>query len=324
MLSAMSRRAFTAVSALALAGQCLAWVLPSYSSQPLPLVIWHGLGDNYAADGIKSVGELAEEINPGTFIYNIRLDEDPGSDRTATFFGNTTLQIEKVCSDLSSHPILSTAPAINALGFSQGGQFLRAYVERCNSPPVRSLVTFGSQHNGISEFQTCGATDWLCKSANGLLRSNSWSNFVQSRVVPAQYYRDADDLANYLEHSNFLADVNNERLLKNQTYKANLESLEKFVMYIFSQDHTVIPKETAWFAEVNATTKEVTKLRDRKLYTEDWLGLKTLDERGALEFRTAKGQHMELSDGVLSDAFKKYFSPLKKTGLEAWAFQEEL
>lgn len=52
---------------------------------PLPLVIWHGLGDNYAADGLASVAELAEDTNPGTFVYIIRLDEDPSKDRSATF-----------------------------------------------------------------------------------------------------------------------------------------------------------------------------------------------------------------------------------------------
>lgn len=272
---------------------------------PLPLVIWHGLGDNYAADGIAHVGELAQEVHPGTFVYNIRIDDDIGGDQRATFLGNLTEQIEKVCHDLASHPILSTAPAIDGLGFSQGGQFLRGYVERCNNPRVRSLVTFGSQHNGISEFQKCGDTDWLCKGSSGLLKSNTWSSFVQSRFVPAQYYRDPINLENYLEHSNFLADINNERILKNKTYKENLAKLERFVMYLFEDDGTVIPKETGWFAEVNGT--EVTTLRNRTIYTEDWLGLRELDEKGALKFEITKGGHMELSDTLLRDVFKKYY-----------------
>jgi palmitoyl-protein thioesterase len=278
---------------------------------PLPLVIWHGLGDNYKADGIASVGDLADEIHPGTLVYNIRLDDDASADRSATFFGNVTTQIEKVCSDLAAHPILSTAPAIDAVGFSQGGQFLRAYVERCNFPPVRNLITFGSQHNGISEFQTCGATDWLCKGAQGLLRSNTWSSFVQSRLVPAQYFRDPSDLENYLEYSNFLADINNERVLKNQTYAKNLANLENFVMYLFDEDTTVIPKETGWFAEVNGT--EVVPLRNRDIYKEDWIGLKVLDKKGGLKFETTKGPHMSLTDKLLISVFKKYLGPERKS-----------
>ena len=30
----------------------------------------------------------------------------------------------------------------------KGGQFLRAYVERCNKPRVYNLITYGAQHNG--------------------------------------------------------------------------------------------------------------------------------------------------------------------------------
>ncbi|RDW79598.1 alpha hydrolase-5 [Coleophoma cylindrospora] len=277
---------------------------------PLPLVIWHGLGDNYAADGLKEVGEIAQETNPGTYVYNVRLDEDPSADRSATFLGNLTLQVEKVCADLAKDPILSTAPAIDALGFSQGGQFLRAYVERCNNPPVRSLVTFGSQHNGISEFQTCGATDWLCKGAQALLRGNTWSTFVQSRFVPAQYFRDPMQYDQYLENSNFLADINNERILKNKTYKENMEKLENFVMYIFEDDTTVIPKETGWFSEVNGT--DVIPLVERDMYKEDWLGLKTLDKKGALKFKSTKGNHMALTDKLLGSVFKEVYGPMKK------------
>ncbi|EON63680.1 hypothetical protein W97_02908 [Coniosporium apollinis CBS 100218] len=289
----------------------------SSDDTPLPLIIWHGLGDNYAADGLKEVGELAEQIHPGTFVYNIRLNEDPSSDRTATFIGNLTLQIAQVCADLAAHPILSTAPAVDALGFSQGGQFLRAYVERCNNPPVRSLVTFGAQHNGIADFQACGATDWLCKGAMGLLRTNTWTGLVQSRVVPAQYYRSVnvstgEPTEEYLAHSNFLADVNNEREERNETYAVNLASLEKFVMYVFEKDVTVIPKESGWFAEVNKTSKEVTPLRNRTMYMEDWLGLKRLDEKKGLIFEDAPGAHMELSDKILAKAFKEYFGPLEK------------
>lgn len=277
---------------------------------PLPLIIWHGLGDNYAADGLKEVASLAESVNPGTLTYIIRLDDDASADRSATFFGNLTLQIEKVCADLAAHPILSTAPAVDALGFSQGGQFLRGYIERCNFPPVRSLVTFGSQHNGISEFQKCTDTDWLCKGAQGLLRGSTWSSFVQSRLVPAQYFRNPNEYDQYLESSNFLADINNERELKNQKYKENLEKLERFVMYVFEDDETVIPKETSWFSEVNGD--EVTLLRDRAIYKEDWLGLKILDKKGALKFKTTPGGHMNLGEDLLKKVFSDYYGPYGK------------
>lgn len=274
---------------------------------PLPLIIWHGLGDSFSSAGMQEIGALAASIHPGTFVYNIRLDTSAYADQRASFFGNLTTQLEQVCADLASHPILSTAPAVDALGFSQGGQFLRAYVQRCNSPPVRSLVTFGSQHNGITQFQTCGPRDWLCNGANALLRGGAWSAFTQSRLVPAQYFRDPEDMEKYLEHSNFLADINNEREVKNEKYAENLKTLENFVMYLFDEDVTVVPKESGWFAEVNGT--EVTPLKERTIYTENWLGLKELDEAGKLKFLTTEGGHMRLSDEVLNSTFKNFFGP---------------
>ena len=186
---------------------------------------------------------------------------------------------------------------------------MRAYVERCNKPPVANLVTFGAQHNGISEFQVCESGDWLCRGKMALLRGNTWSDFVQGRLVPAQYFRNPEELEAYLEHSNFLADLNNERIVKNTTYAKNMKKLKRFVSYMFKDDTVVIPKQSAWFSEVNVTTGKETELKDRNMYKEDWLGLKWLDEKGRLKFPTIGGGHMALSDEVLIDAFTKYFSP---------------
>ncbi|OAA66888.1 palmitoyl-protein thioesterase precursor [Niveomyces insectorum RCEF 264] len=280
---------------------------------PLPLVIWHGLGDNFAAEGLQEVGTLADQINPGTLVYYVHLDDSASGDRSATFFGNVSEQVAQVCAALAADPILSTAPAIDALGFSQGGQFLRAYVERCNFPPVRSLVTFGSQHNGVTEFVECRGTDLVCRAAMALLRGNTWSPFVQGRLVPAQYFRDPATpatYADYLAHSNFLADINNERAAKNATYRAHLASLAHFVMYLFANDTTAIPKASAWFSEVNGT--EEVPLRARALYQEDWLGLQALDRKGGLHFRSVPGAHMQIAAEELASVFAEFYGPFNK------------
>ncbi|EAQ87488.1 hypothetical protein CHGG_04107 [Chaetomium globosum CBS 148.51] len=218
---------------------------------PLPLVIWHGLGDTYQADGIRHVAEIAEEVNPGTLTYLIRMDEDASRDR---------------------------------------------------------LVTFGSQHNGISNFRECEPTDWICRIAMAVVKGDAWNSAVQSTLVPAQYYRNPDEYEQYLENSNFLADINNEREEKNEQYKKNIANLENFVMYMFEDDKTVIPKETAWFEDVNGT--ETTPLRARKLYSEDWLGLRQLDRKGGLKFRLAPGEHMKLTEDILKEAFGDFYGPL--------------
>ncbi|KAK3056545.1 hypothetical protein LTR09_002338 [Extremus antarcticus] len=292
-----------------------------HSSKPLPLLIWHGLGDRYDADGLRSTGDLAQEIHPGTFVYYIRTDDDGNNDRTNTFFGNLTTQLDDVCAALYNEPKLFNPDIaslrVDALGFSQGGQFLRGLLERCDGLSIRSLVTFGSQHNGIAEFQKCGTFDLLCKGATALVKGNAWTEYVQNKVVPAQYYRPLNATTGmpteeYLDGSNFLADVNNERANKSEVYKAKIVSLEKFVMVVFEDDLTVVPKESGWFAAVNATSGEVTALRNRTMYKEDWLGLRELDKKEGLVFRTAPGKHMELSDKVLRGAFEEFFGPEKR------------
>lgn len=224
-------------------------------------------------------------------------------------------QISFVCTQLASIPEL--AGGFNAIGFSQGGQFLRGYIERCNSPPVKTLITFGSQHNGIADFlNKCKPSDFVCRSASSLLRSSKWTPWVQKKVVPAQYFRDPEDLDPYLEHSAFLADINNERPLeRNETYKQNLGSLERFVMVMFEEDETVVPKESAWFAEYNKTSGVVTRLEERDIYKQDWIGLRGLGEKMKLEYLSSPGKHMELDEEGLEVLFRTYLGPSgKKAG----------
>ncbi|EGX88730.1 palmitoyl-protein thioesterase precursor [Cordyceps militaris CM01] len=307
----MARSLATAVLALAALATASSDLTSASDDTPLPVVIWHGLGDTFSGEGIQAVAALADAVHPGTFVHAISLaDDDASADRSATFFGNVSAQVDAVCAQLAAHPILSSAPAVDALGFSQGGQFLRAYVERCNAPPVRSLVTFGSQHNGIAQFRACAPTDFLCQGAMALLRFNTWSAFVQGRLVPAQYFRDPADLDAYLEGSRFLADINNEREEKNAGYKANLAVLTKFVMFLFEDDTMVHPPESSWFGEV--TEAGSVPLRDRPIYKEDWLGLRALDEKGALVFRSITADHMQIPEKVLNETFRDFFGPWKR------------
>lgn len=297
----------------------------STTSDPLPLLIWHGLGDKHDNPGLHAVGALANTSHPGTKVYYIRTAEDGGADRTGSFFGDLHNQTAEICAALGeefgsgSERHGGGGVRVDALGFSQGGQFLRGLVQTCDAVSVRSLVTFGSQHNGIADVKPCGTWDLLCKGAVALMRGNVWSESVQRKVVPAQYFRTLNETtgeasAVYLEHSHWLAGMNNERELKNETYKRRIAALERFVMVLFEEDTTVVPKESGWFAEVNRTSGDVTPLRERPIYKEDWLGLKELDSKGGLVFLTNSGDHMQLDENLLKAVFKKYFGPERSAG----------
>lgn len=69
------------------------------------------------------------------------------------------------------------------LSYFSGGQFLRAYVERYNSPPVHNLITFGSQHLGISDIPGCKPYDIPCQLARRALLGGVYTQWAQENIV---------------------------------------------------------------------------------------------------------------------------------------------
>ena len=67
-------------------------------------------------------------------------------------------------------------------------------------------------------------------------------------------------------------------------YKAKFESLNRLVLVLFLKDETVVPKESSWFK--GALEKTVVPMCMQPLYREDWIGLRTLDVRGAVVLET--------------------------------------
>ncbi|KAG5646272.1 hypothetical protein DXG03_003868 [Asterophora parasitica] len=255
--------------------------------------------------------ELIKDIQPGIFVHSIYIAEELDQDRKAGFYGNVNSQVESVADQLGAIPELENG--FDAIGLSQGGQFLRAYVERYNSPPIHNLVTFGSQHMGISDIPTCRPYDFLCQVARRAARGAVYGHWAQENLVQAQYFRDPTNIATYLEANQFLTSINNEiPESRNQTYAKNLATLNQLVLVLFTEDKTVVPKESAWFGSEappsefrfidqasEAPTyadKVLIPMRMQPLYREDWIGLRTLDERGRVVFDACVGEHMQMND----------------------------
>ncbi|EGN99970.1 hypothetical protein SERLA73DRAFT_180317 [Serpula lacrymans var. lacrymans S7.3] len=303
-----------------------------------PLVIWHGLGDSHSSPGMLQFQSEVKKMHPGIFVHSIYIEEDLKADQRAGFYGNVNDQIALVASQLASVPELSRG--FDAIGFSQGGQFLRAYTERYNDPPIHNLVTFGAQHMGISDLPLCSAFDLICQIARRAARSGVYGEWAQQNLIQAQYYRDPDQLPLYLTANHFLTDINNEYAPptdeRNATYAENLASLQHLVLVLFKEDTTVVPKESAWFgseAPPDSGLKDQSSslqavldsngmpfvsgnkpvqqnrtmipMQMQPLYIEDWIGLRTLDERGGLTFATCPGQHMQLT-GCWEDLVGKW------------------
>ncbi|KAG0338211.1 hypothetical protein BG004_007307 [Podila humilis] len=257
-----------------------------------PIVFYHGMGDSAHSKGMVQLMQTISDIAPEVFIHSVSLSETESEDQRAGFFGNVNNQLEIVCRQLKD--IKELKNGFNAVGFSQGGQFLRAYVQRCNDPPIHNLVTVGSQHGGVADIPGCADADASCRLMRTIARSGVYSGYVRDHIVQAQYYKDPRNLKTYLDRNIFLPDINNERAVKNTTYAKHLTSLNTLVMFMFSDDVTVKPKETAWFG-FQDEDGEVIDLMNQDLYNEDWLGLKQMDREGKLVFDILNGEHMQFS-----------------------------
>ncbi|KAG2181595.1 hypothetical protein INT44_008410, partial [Umbelopsis vinacea] len=265
--------------------------------------------------------------------------DDPDSDANAGFFGNINEQLEKVCRDLAEIPELQDG--FNAIGFSQVSPMYEThackdpdlnvyfhngalgwtvskvseeknpretaggYVQRCNQPAIHNLITFGSQHAGVSDIPGCAdQPDFRCNLMRNIARRGVYTDYVRKHIIQAQYYKDPKNYDGgwlttlYLNKNIFLPDINNEFLLhRNKTYKQNLLSLNKLVLIKFAEDETVRPAESAWFWFFNEEG-DLIPLEDQPLYTKDWLGLKKLNEDGKIDFEVCPGAHVRIKNSL--------------------------
>ncbi|KAJ8334766.1 hypothetical protein SKAU_G00404050 [Synaphobranchus kaupii] len=262
------------------------------SNTTTPLVMWHGMGDSSV--GLNGIKKMVEEDVPGIYVLSLKIGDTVIQDKENSYFMDVNAQVALVCNQLSQDPKLKGG--YNGMGFSQGGQFMRAVAQRCPSPPMKTLISVGGQQQGVYGLPRCpGESSIICNWIRKKLNSEAYSDFVQKHLVQAQYWHDPLNEDLYRTHSLFLADINQERGV-NETYKKNLQSLDKFVMVKFLQDQIVDPVDTEWFGFLKpGQAKETQTLQESTLYTEDRLGLAEMDKAGKLVFLASDGDHLQFT-----------------------------
>ena len=172
---------------------------------------------------------------------------------------------------------------------------------------MKKLISFGGQHQGVYGLPRCNAHWMICDYVRRLLNYGAYTSWVQEKLVQAQYWHDPLANEEYRQKSLFMADINNDKDEKNSDYKANLLKLEKLVLVKFSQDSVVVPRESEWFGfyEIGQTDKMLA-YNQTQLYIEDWIGLRTLDETGRLDFHSSPGDHLQFSDDFFQMIVEAY------------------
>ncbi|XP_050407435.1 palmitoyl-protein thioesterase 1 [Patella vulgata] len=277
------------------------------TQDPVPVVIWHGIGDSCCGRSIGSIKSLIEEQVQGIYVKSLEIGNNTTEDVNNGYLMNVNDQVTMACKLISNDSKLQNG--YNALGFSQGGQFMRAVVQRCPTPRIFNFVSVGGQHQGVYGFPKCpGDNNTLCDIVRKLLSYGAYVSFVQDHLVPAEYWQDPLNLDEYRNKSVFLADINQERT-KNPVYKENLLKLKNLVLVKFLQDTTVEPRESEWFGFYEpGQAKKLLTVFETPLYQQDWLGLKKLNDTGRLHFLSSDTDHQIFThEWFISNIINKFF-----------------
>lgn len=121
----------------------------------------------------------------------------------------------------------------------------------------------------------CGS---VCTLANKMIGEFAYWKLCQSFIAPAGYLKDKWDYDSYLKYSEFLADINNERAVKNPIYKERIMALDKVLLVINEDDEIVYPTTSGWFDFYKPNSNDLLQRRDSNFYKENHLGIRYLEK----------------------------------------------
>lgn len=260
--------------------------LPSPSKKYRPLVLMHGMGATNDTQ-FPWQGLEIQRTYPGIYVKALAIDQGP----QGSLFKPMEPQIQHLAEAVRSDPELQEG--FNIHGESQGGLLARAYVQRFNSPRVHRLISICGPQAGVGQcpasIPIVGKYKQFCAAAAYDLQIYHWP------LSFAGYWKDVTNgQQNYLKNSVWLADLNNERLKKNETYKENMLKLDLYYTAMASHDTIVRPRESAlhqFWAWDDKTRSKIVPLAEDDGFAGDWIGLKTLKTTGRLTSGSFQGEH---------------------------------
>lgn len=233
-----------------------------------PTVIMHGVLAN--KDNLNELKEMLE-MNFHIKVYNLEL----GNGAPYSLYTPMKTQLKELCNLIYSIDELKNG--FNFIGMSQGGLLARGYVEYCNLYPVKNLITLVSPNAGVYY-----KNDYF---------NNIYEPAKQEDVSFADYWRDPYRYEIYKTNSTYLAQLNNEVLAETN----NLDVVDNFVMIWSPRDEVIEPPESAKFSMYFLHNNELKlfNLEQTRLYKDNFLGLKTMNEQNRLYTYETDCMHSE-------------------------------
>merc|ERR1711968_4747 len=285
--------------------------LPVSSTNGIPTVVAHGMGDSCFNPGMKSITQAIGQ-KTGAYSVCVPTGKTQMTDTINGFLKNMDDSIDVFAKTIKADPKL--ANGFNAVGFSQGNSLIRGYIHKYNDPPVLNVLHVHGTVSGVSGFPQCnpaGIFSFICEGIAHLCGDLSYNSLVQGILFQADYFRDPTKTTTdaYRQYSQ-LAQWNNEGESSNSTYKSNFISVNKFVMVKALGDTMVFPNEGEhWghFADDTSGKYTVLQMNQTKWFQNDMFGLRTAAEAGKIHFEETEGNHLQFTEKQIFGWVDKYF-----------------
>ncbi|KAM6184464.1 LOW QUALITY PROTEIN: lysosomal thioesterase PPT2 [Sarcoramphus papa] len=238
-----------------------------------PVVIVHGLFDS--PSDFQHLRAFINESHPGTEVTVLDLFDRGASLRPLWLQGGFRRALAPI--------MANAADGVHLLGYSQGargGLICRALLATMPDHNVRSFISLAAPSGQY------GDTDYL----KWLFPRHMKSNLYRLCYTPlgqgvsiCNYWNDPHHHELYLNSSDFLALLNDERLHPNASdWKRNLLRIQSLVLIGGPDDGVITPWQSSLFGfyDANETVREM-RAQEVSLL-QDTFGLKTLEARGAL------------------------------------------
>ncbi|CAF2371154.1 unnamed protein product [Rotaria sp. Silwood2] len=252
------------------------------SSVYRPVVLMHGI-ISYADDMDELAGWIRTSF-PGIYVVSIEI----GNGKEDSFLWPVGKQVEHFCQSVLDDDNLRQG--FNMLGYSQGSVIVRGALEKC-SLPVHNLITLSGVHQGVFGMPYLQK---LPVEFRELVTKYAYEDSVQNVISAANYWRDPDQLDRYTSDCHFLPDINNERKVRNETYRTNMLKLNAFVMTFSDIDEIVTPRHSGWFMGYARNSLHIETWNNSRQFKEDLIGLRTLWEQGKLYTFTSHVRHQDV------------------------------
>lgn len=267
-----------------------------------PVVLLHGLFAT--SEAMSHIQGWLEQDFPGIYVHNLQIGN--GTNKWDSLFINMNKQMEIMNSKIQADPLLREG-GFDLIGHSQGGLGTRSWIERYGhlyKNPVHNYISLAGVQDGT--YGVPWVSDW-CPDSVSICGDivNMMSDFAydptsealfQQDISFAQYWKSPLNQTAYLKYSGFLADVNNEREVKNATYRQNLISVNKAIFLHALEDHIVVPSTSeVWqFYNWGQDSVVAANITQTATYQGDWIGLKTLDQTGKLTLASVNCTHQHM------------------------------